>query len=157
MQDGERMLCEAAAIVEHLCHAHAGGRMTVEPGAANHYDYDYDYLYWIGLNDNVLRLFFTPAGPGRQTEWVLAAMFQRREAGYARMIEMALVASPYLAGAQLTCADIMATYCLRSPRMQRARGDMLNAAADLARIAARPAYQRAMAIAEADAELPAAS
>lgn len=63
VQDGERMLCEAAAIVEHLCHAHAGGRMTVEPGAANHYDYD--YLYWIGLNNNVLRLFFTPAGPGR--------------------------------------------------------------------------------------------
>jgi glutathione S-transferase len=75
--------------------------------------------------------------------------------GYRNVFEKVLAASPYLAVAQFTCADIMATYCVRSPRMLRARGDMPNAAAHLERIAARPAYQRAMAIAGEEAEPPA--
>jgi glutathione S-transferase len=153
VQDGERMLCESAAIVEHVCHKYAGGRLTVGPGAANHYD----YLYWMQLNNNVLGLFFAKLALGGASEGVLAGMIQRREDGYARMVELALAASPWLAGPEFTCADIMATYCIRSPRMLGARGDMPNARAYLERISARPAYIRAMAIAGADAEPPAGS
>ena len=53
-------------------------------------------------------------------------MIQRREDGYARMAEQALAASPYLAGAEFTAADIMGLYCLRSPRMLGARDDLPN-------------------------------
>ena len=153
VQDGDRVLAESAAIVEHICHAHAGGRLTVGPGAANHYD----YLYWMQLNNNVLGLFFAKLALGGATDGVLAQMIQRREDGYARMVEQPLAASPYLAGPEFTLADLMSVYCIRSPRMLGARSDMPNAAAYMARIAARPAYIKAMAIAGAAAAPPAGS
>jgi glutathione S-transferase len=151
VQDGERMLSESAAILEHICHQHAGGALTVAPDRPNYYDYQ----YWMHLNNNVLGLFFTKLALGGQTDSLLAGMIQRREDGYARMVEQTLAASPFLAGPDFTCADIMATYCLRSPRMLGGREDMPNAKAYIARISARPAYIKADKIAGADAEPPA--
>jgi len=151
VQDGDRMLSESAAILEHICHKHAGGALTVAPDQDNYYDYQ----YWMHLNNNVLGLFFTKLGLGGQTEGIVAGMIQRREDGYARAVEQALARSPYLAGSAFTCADIMSTYCLRSPRMLGARNDMPNAKAYLDRITQRPAYIKANAIAGAEAEPPA--
>ncbi len=31
VQDGDRMLCESAAILEYVCHKYAGGRLAVAP------------------------------------------------------------------------------------------------------------------------------
>jgi len=39
------------------------------------------------------------------------------------MLEQTLAASPYLAGPELTCADIMVNYCVTSTRMFGGRDD----------------------------------
>jgi len=150
VQDGDRMLSESAAIVEHVCHKHAGGRLTVRPDQPNYYD----YLYWMHFNNNILGLFFTRLALGDQTEGTVASFVKRREDGYARMVERALGATPFLAGAEFTCADIMSLYCLRSPRMLGGRDDMPNARSYVERISRRPAYIKAMQLAGPGATPP---
>jgi glutathione S-transferase len=151
VQDGDRMLCESAAILEYVCHKYAGGALTVAPDQANYYDYQ----YWMHFNNNILGLFFSKLSLAGETEGVVAGMIQRREDGYARQVEQTLAASPYLAGPEFTCADIMATYSLRSPRMIGGRDDVPNAKAYVERISQRPAFIKAMSIAGADAVPPA--
>jgi glutathione S-transferase len=41
VQDGDRMLCESAAILEYVCHKYACGGLTRAPDRSNYYDYVY--------------------------------------------------------------------------------------------------------------------
>lgn len=93
-------------------------------------------------------------GLGGQTEGRIAGLVKRREDGYARILEQTLAASPYLAGPELTCADIMTVYCLTSPRMFGGRDDIPNARSYVERIGKRPAYIKAMRIAGPTASPP---
>ncbi len=151
VDDDGRMLSESTAIVEYICHKYAGGRLTVGPGAPNYFD----YLYWLQLNNNMMGLQFGRIGLGEQTDGWAAGLFQRRADGYARFVEQALAAHPYLAGDEFTCADIMSAYSFRPRAILGARDDMPNARAYMARIEARPAYIRAMALAGPEAQPPA--
>jgi glutathione S-transferase len=143
VQDGDRTLCESAAILEYVCHKYAGGRLTVRPDQPNFYD----YLYWMHFNNNILGLFFTRLALGGQTEGPIAGFVHRREGGYARMLEQTLAASPFLAGQELTCADIMVMYCLTSRRIFGGRDDLPHAGSYVERVSKRPAYVKAMQIA----------
>ncbi len=153
VQDGDRMLCESAPILEYICNKYAGGALTVAPDQDNYYDYQYA----MHLNNNVLGLFFSKLALAGQTEGVFPAMVQRREDGYARIVEQTLAKSPYLAGPDFTCADIMSMYCLRTPRMLGGRDDAPHTQAYVERLSQRPAYIKAMEISGADAEPPAGS
>jgi glutathione S-transferase len=66
------------------------------------------------------------------------------------MVEDRLGRAPYFGGRNLTTADIMLVYCLTTSRAFRGTSlePFPNVRAYLARIGARPAYQRAMAKAE---------
>jgi glutathione S-transferase len=66
------------------------------------------------------------------------------------MIEARLGEAPFFGGANLTTADIMMVYCLTTSRAFRNLSieGYPNLKSYLARIGARPAYQRAMAKAE---------
>jgi glutathione S-transferase len=143
IQDGDRTLCESAAILEYVCHKYAGGRLTVSPDQPSFYD----YVYWMHFNNNILGLFFTRLALKGQTEGRIAGFVHRREGGYARMLEQTLAASPYLAGPELTCADIMVNYCVTTPRMFGGRDDLPNVRSYVERIGKRPAYIKAMQIA----------
>jgi glutathione S-transferase len=83
VQDGDRILCESAAIVEHVCHKYAGGRLTVSPDQPNYYD----YVYWMHFNNNILGLFFAKLALGDHPEGTVAEFVQRREDGYARLVD----------------------------------------------------------------------
>jgi len=155
VQDGDRMLCESAAILETICHKYAGGKLTVGPDQPNYYD----YLYWMHFNNNALGLFFARLALGAQTanpntERMLG-LVQRREDGYARFMEETLAASPFLAGPDFTCADIMSVFNLVSFPSWRERGDIPNTRAYLERVTKRPAYIKAMKIAGPTATPPA--
>jgi glutathione S-transferase len=63
------------------------------------------------------------------------------------MLEQTLAASPYLAGPELTCADIMVNYCLTSMRTFDGRDDLANVRSYVERVSKRPAYIKAMQIA----------
>jgi glutathione S-transferase len=150
IQDGDRMLCESAAILEYVCHKYAGGKFTVAPDQPNYYD----YVYWMHFNNNVLGMFFSRLALGEQTEGRVAGLVRRREDGYARILEQTLAASPYLAGPAFTCADIMTMFPLTSPRIFGGRDDTPNAKSYVDRIGKRPAYIKAMQIAGPTAAPP---
>src|SRR5260370_12594298 len=91
VQDGDRTLCESAAILEYVCHKYAGGRLTVSPDRPNFYD----YVYWMHFNNNILGLFFTRLGLGGRTEWRIAGLIPRRKHGATHTLDQTPPASPY--------------------------------------------------------------
>jgi glutathione S-transferase len=159
IQDGDLTLAESGAIVEYICHRYAGGKLTVGPSQPNYAE----YLYWMHLNNNILGLFFATLVnraqiPVPDAETMIGGMIKRREDGYYRFIEQRLGKSPYLAGPEFTCADIMVTFALASLPLfgGRAIDDLPNTKAYVERISKRPAYVKAMAIAGPAAVAPAA-
>lgn len=158
IEDGGMVLPESAAILEYICHRYAGGRLTVRPEQPNYPD----YLYWMHWHNNVLGLFFArralqaqqPLGPDAQR---MDGLVARRERGYYGYLDQRLGKTPYLAGDEFTCADIMSMFLLSTGPLFGGRpiDDLPNALAYVARIGARPAYVKAMAIAGPKAVPPA--
>lgn len=156
IQDGDRVLAESAVIVEYICHRLAGGRMAVRPEQDNYYD----YLYWMHFNNSVMGLRFAKtvlgagaSGPAADT---IREVVERREAQYYKHLDLRLGEVPYLAGQELTCADILVVYRVTTGLRFGARpiDDLPNVLAYAKRIAARPAFQKAMRIAGPDAVRP---
>jgi glutathione S-transferase len=154
IQDGDRTIAESAAILEYICHKYGRGRFTVRPDAPNYPD----YVYWMHFNNNALGLFFARlalgANPPNEFSERISGLIQGREDGYARFMEQTLAKSPYLAGDELTCADVMTIFNLVSLPSFVVRTDMPNAKAYVARISERPAYIKAMQIAGPSATRP---
>jgi glutathione S-transferase len=157
IQDGDTVLAESGAIVEYICHRHAGGRLTVRPEQPNYAD----YLYWMHFNNNVLGLFLAgnalranAHGPEADR---MTKLIERRQEGYYRYLEQRLGIAPYLAGSEFSCADIMVMFNLTSLPLFGGRriDDLPNAVAYVQRLGARPAYRKAMAIAGSAARPPA--
>jgi glutathione S-transferase len=149
IEDGDLMLAESGAIVEYICHRYAGGKLTVRPEQPNYAE----YLYWMHFNNNILGLFFAKAalragahGPEAER---MDGLIKRREEGYFRFLERRLGDSPYLAGREFTCADVMVVFQLTTAVLFGGRriDDLPNAISYVQRIESRPAYIRAMAIA----------
>lgn len=157
IEDGEQVLTESAVILEHICHRHAGGRLTVGPAHPNYTD----YLYWMHFNNNVLGLFFAQnilnAGASGPVAEVYGRLVARRRENYYRYLDQRLGKVPYLAGPELTCADIMVAFDLTALPLFGGReiGDLANVAAYVRRIGERPAYIKAMQIAGPAATPPA--
>jgi glutathione S-transferase len=147
--DGDVVLGESGAIIEYIIAKYGEGRLKLEvddPAFA-------DYLFWFHFaNGSVMpssmvdlaarMLGAGPTGP-------LAALRERSDRAFA-MIESRLGEVPYFAGAEFTAADIIMLFPLSTMR-EFAPRDLTpfpHTQAYLARIAARPAYQRAMAKAD---------
>jgi glutathione S-transferase len=156
IEDGERVLTESAVIAEYICHRYAGGKMTVSPAQPNYYD----YLYWMHFNNNALGLRFTKsvlaAGASGPVADTMKEVVFRREDQYYKYLNQRLGESPFLAGPEITCADILSVYRLTSGLLFGARpiDDLPNVVAYVKRIEARPAYQKAMKIAGPKATAP---
>jgi glutathione S-transferase len=149
IEDGGVVLTESAVIVEYICHRYAGGKLTVRPEQPNYAD----YLYWMHFNNNVLGLFFAKnalgaGGQGGNAE-LIRTVVGRREGQYFNFMNSRLGESPYLAGPDFTCADVMAMFTLTSLPLFGGRtiDDLPNVVAYVRRVEARSAYIRAMAIA----------
>ena len=156
IEDDGRVLTESAVIAEYICHRYAGGKFTLRPEQPNYYD----YLYWMHFNNSAMGLRFTKAvlqagatGPVADT---MGEVVRRREEQFYRYLDQRLGESPFLAGPELTCADIMTVYRLTTGVLFGARpvDDLPNVVAYVKRIQARPAYQKAMAIAGPKAVAP---
>jgi glutathione S-transferase len=158
IEDGDLVLAESAAICEYVSQRYGEGRLSVAPDRPNYPD----YLYFMHFNNNVQGLFFAKlaanaAGGGNGANPV-AGMIARRENGYYQFLEQKLARSDYAAGPDFTCADIMITFNLTS--LSRFGGrtvdDLPHVQAYMARIAQRPAYGKAMAVAGPGAAKPTA-
>lgn len=152
-----RNLAESTAIVQYLCDCHADGRLTRKPGHPHYFD----YLYWMQFNNNVQGLFFAKSAarvavaPEKRPP---PAFVQRREDGYYGYLEQHLGTVPYVAGDELTAADIMVAFNVTTLARFGGRrlDEMPNTQAYVQRLEARPAYIKAMAIAGPTATRPAA-
>lgn len=148
--DGDLVLGESGAICEYICARYGNGRLTPRP---DHPDFA-DHLFWFHWSNatfmtTLMMQLVLANGP----EGNPAALFveDRSRRGW-EMIETRLGQTPFIGGADLTTADIMMVYCLTTSRAFRGTSidPYPNIKAYLARIGARPAYQRAMAKAEPD-------
>ena len=146
--DGDLVMAESGAICDYLCERYGGGQLVPgrdDPDRAAH-------LFWFNWSNatfmTTLMMQLVLAGGGEANP---AAGFigDRARRGWA-MVEERLGEAPFFGGRDLTTADIMMVYCLTTSRAFRGTpiDDYPNLKAYLARIGARPAYQRAMAKAE---------
>lgn len=143
--DGDIVLAESAAIMEYIIARHGGGRLSVAPHAP-HYA---DYLFWFHFaNGSMLpsqMMSMVALMLGGADNPRAKMMGERGERAWA-MIEQRLGEAPYFAGDDFTAADIIMVFGLTTMRAFAPRdiSGFPNILAYLQRIAARPAYQRAM-------------
>lgn len=148
--DGDVVLPESNAIVDYIIARYGDGRLTVGPDAPNFAD----YLFWLHFANGsmmptaVRELIFARTPDLPQTD-MIRGMRARFGAAY-DMVEKRLGEADYFAGPELTAADVMNVFGLTTMRefIGNEIGAYPNILAYLARIGARPAYQRAMAKAE---------
>lgn len=151
--DGALVLGESGAIIEYIVAKYGAGRLTVGPDQPNFSD----YLYWFHFANGsfmpsaMVDLVIQMTGGG-ETE-ISRALRARGDRAYA-LVDERLGAVAYFAGAEFTAADIIMLFPLTTMRLFAPRdiSPYPNIRAYLQRIAARPAYQRAMQ--KADPDLP---
>ena len=149
--DGDLVMAESTAIVEYISQRHGGGCLSV-PVSDPNYPH---YLFWMQFNNNLqsvlfIKLAFQSTGTTPGTDNPMMATTQRREDGIYRALEQRLGESNYLGGPNFSCADIMSMFNLTSLTMLGARAiddSMPNTKAYVERVTARPAYKKAMSIA----------
>ncbi len=146
IQDGDVVLAESGAIVEYIAAKHGKGRLVLAP---DHPDFA-QFLYWFHFANGTLqpatgrnmilgRLDLPADNP------ILKAMTARLGLALG-LLEARLAKADYLAGSEFTTADIMAVFSLTTMRyfLPYDLSPYPAILAYLQRIAARPAYRRAM-------------
>jgi glutathione S-transferase len=148
IRDGDIVLAESGAIVEYLVNRHGGGRLGV---AASDPRYP-RYLYWMHYAEgslmtvmlialNLARIPEAAESPVRKRVW------ERLHKALA-FVDAALGAGPWFVGEEFTAADVMMTFPFTTTR-EYLKYDLTpyaNLAAFVARVEARPAYRKAMAL-----------
>jgi glutathione S-transferase len=144
--DGDIVLAESGAIIEYISAKYGNGRLAVASDAPNFAD----YLFWLHFSNGsvmpgaMLDLVVSMAGVG---ETDLVRHLRARSDRAFDLMERRLGATDYLAGSELTTADIMMLFPLTTMRLFAPRdlSPYPNIRAYLQRIGKRPAYRRAMA------------
>ncbi len=158
--DGDITVAESGAIVEHLLDAHGAGRLRPAAGTAQRRRYTYwlhfaegsamPFLLLKLVFDKVrtapLPFFLKPVSKGiaDQVTKTFIAPNLERQLDY---MEAELKQRPWFAGDEFSAADVQMSFPLEAAA---ARGGLVGRypalAAWLAKIHARPAYQRALAV-----------
>jgi len=154
--DGDLVLAESGAIVQYLLARHGGGRLELR---ADHPDYA-QYLYWFHFANGsfmpawLVELALALAGASAENP-TLRGVRDRLDKAFAT-VEQRLSGCDYFAGATFTAADILMLFPLSTMRsfMPRDLTALPALRRYLQRIAARPAYQRAMHLADPEFQAP---
>jgi len=152
VSDGPLVLGESGAIVQYLIATRGQGRLGVEPDQPGFAD----YLYWFHfangtLQPAVLQVRYLERVDATESNALLRAAKQRF-ALILSLLDRRLACAPYLAGPELTGADIMSVFSLTTMRRFKPYdlSPWTNILSYLQRIGARPAYRRAMRKADPD-------
>ena len=145
--DGDLVLAESGAIIDYIVAKHGGGQLTLPPSDADFAN----YLYWYHFaNGSLMPSFMMKMGGGPLAE----AIGSRVDRGL-KALDERLGAASWLAGDTFTVADIMIAFPLTTMRLfvPLDLSPYPNILAYLQRLAARPAFQRAMAKANPGLEI----
>jgi glutathione S-transferase len=149
IRDGDTVLAESGAIVEYIVNRHAGGRLAVQPTATAYAR----YLYWLHFAEGslmslmIVALVLTRIPGGDKTPAGVRVLGRLKQ--MLSFVDTELSRGPYFVGTEFTAADIMMTFTFTTMRhyLEYDVTPYLNIVAYLKRIEARPAYQKAMALA----------
>ena len=152
IEDGDLLLAESAAIVEYISVVYGESRLKPGPLDANYTDFLYWFHFANGNLQPTLGRLMTATRAKLAPEHPVLLSVQGRFALVMRLVEERLAANDYLAGAELTLADIMSVFTLTTMRIFQPvdLAPYPHILAYLARIGARPAYRRAMAKGDPD-------
>ena len=152
LEDGDLLLAESAAIAEYLSVVHGDSALKPGPSSANYTD----FLYWFHFSNGNLQPAFMRlmalSRAGLPSDHPVLQATQARFGLVLQLMKDRLATVPYLAGASLTLADIMSVFTLTTARLFQPfdLAPYPHILAYLARIGARPAYQRAMSKGDPD-------
>jgi glutathione S-transferase len=144
--DGDLVLAESGAVVEYILARYGNGRLALKP---DHADFA-QFLYWFHFANGTLQ-----AQMGRNmilnrlklaVDHPMLVMFRARLDRSFDLVNARVRDAEYLAGDEFTSADIMIGFSLTTMRyfMPYDLGRCPDIRDYLGRIAARPAYRRAM-------------
>ena len=148
--EGQRVLAESSAIVEYLLERYGKGRLRPATSAPEFPD----YLYWLhyangSLMPNIMLGFILGMPLADNAVHPLAVMFGERVQRHFQFVEDRLGQAQFVAGSEFTAADLVMHFPFGTMRafapIDLSRRP--NTRAWLARISARPAYQKAMRLA----------
>ena len=160
ISDGDTVVAESGAIVEYLVDVHGGSRLRPPPGSAD----QRRYTYWLHFSEGSLMppllmklvfdkvreapvpFFIKPVVRGIADK-VTAAYIGPNLKRLLAFIESELSTRPWFAGAEFSAADVQMSYPVEAAA-ERAGLDARYPALTgwLARIHARPAYIKALAV-----------
>jgi len=144
--DGDLVLGESGAIIEYIIARYGGGRLARDPA---HPAYA-DYVYWLHFANGSFQALLHRTLIARRlesrAEHPVLANLQARLAGALELMNRRLGDVDYLAGSELTAADIMMVFSFTTMRsfLPYDLKPYPNILAYLRRIAAREAYRQAM-------------
>jgi glutathione S-transferase len=151
IRDGATVLVESGAIVEYLVNRHGNGRLSVP---VNSPDYA-RYIQWMHFSEGtamaqlLLQIVLGGFIAGIDQTLPFVAYTKKSTLHLLTFLDAELKQHAYFVGPDFTAADIMMTYCFATAGgfLKLDMTAYSNIADYLARIGQRPAYQKAMAIA----------
>ena len=154
--DDGKIIAETGAIVEYIIETYGKGRLIPAAGSPERLRYTYWLHYAEGsaMTPLLLKLVFTalPARAPGLLKGLVKSIANRAQQGFVDpqvkahvdYWESELVKSPWFAGAEFTAADIMMSFPLEAGAARAGADTRPHVKAFLAKIHARPAYQRAL-------------
>lgn len=143
LEDGDVKIAESGAIVEYLARTYGNGKFSLEPS-----DADYNaYVEWMHYAEGslmlplLLRLYTSRLGEAAAP---LGPRIQSEIANHFSYTAQALGDKEFFAGGKLTGADIQMSFPLEAVNASGGLSHFPNLEAYVARIHARPAYQRGL-------------
>ena len=149
IRDGDMVLAESGAIVDYIVHRYGHGRLAVRPDAPGYAR----YLYWLHFAEgSLMSLMLIALVLSRVPEASASAVTGRIRERVKQMlsfVDSELGSGPWFAGAEFTAADVMMLFPFTTMRrfLSYDLASYANIQGYVLRIEARPAYQRAMAVA----------
>jgi glutathione S-transferase len=148
IEDGDVIMCESGAIVEYILERYGNGRLAPPPGSRQRAA----FLQWMHFAESTA---FPPLGiivwltlyrPDAQEHAAIVEDARGRAAMGFDFLEREIGESDYLVGSDFTAADIMMGFTLVAARMLGVLDERYpRLLAYLARLQARPAFQKAAA------------
>ena len=149
IRDGDMVLAESGAIVDYIVRRHGNDRLAISPQTPEFAR----YLYWLHFAEgSLMSLMIVALVLSRIPEASASPVASRINGRLQQMLSFVnseLANVTYFAGAEFTAADVMMTFPFTTMRhfLKYDLAAHPNILAYLARIEARPAYQKAMTLA----------
>ncbi len=143
IRDGDRVVIESGAILDYLVRRHGRGRLAPPPSSP---EYDL-YQQWLHYAEGsamlplMLKLYLSRLGEAGAP---LAPRVNGEIQRHLGFLDSQLAGRDFFVGDALTAADVQLSFPIQVTRALYGLEKFSNLAAFLARVTARPAYQRAL-------------